>query len=78
MKNERNWSLLLLLLRFHIHFSPFFVLLVYFVFEVSFATTTRDESQFQDRVRLSYINVKVPSQLKFKIDAISNEWRSEI
>ena len=69
MSNERNWSILhlLLCLRFPRFSGFFFVLFFYFFGFVSFVTTNLDTFQFQRQVRLSQMNAVVPIRLKVKL-----------
>ena len=77
IKKKKNWSLFnLVRRRFLICFYLFFVLFVNFFAIVSFVTTTLDQSQFQNHVRPSQINVNVPIRLKFKLYAVFAEWDS--
>ena len=62
MSNEKNWRLVHRRL-FLIRFFLFFVLLFHFFAIVSFITTTPDKFQFQNQLRLSQLNVKVPIRL---------------
>ena len=75
MSREKSWSFFVLLRRhrFLIRFCLLFVLLFYFSGIVSFVTTTLAEFQFQSQVKLSQINVTVPTPLKFKLFAVFNE-----
>ena len=77
MSNERNWRAFLRRL-FFFCFCLFLVFLFYFYGFVSFVTTTPDKFQFQNQVRLSQINVRVPIRLKFKLYAVFIEWGSRI
>ena len=77
MSNERNWCLLLRRL-FLIGFRLFFVLLFYFFANISFVTNTPDKFQFENQVRLSEINVRVPIRLKFKLYVVFIKWGTMI
>ena len=70
MTNEKNWSLLLLLFRFHIRFSFFFVPFFHLFAIVSSVITTLDKFQFQSQVRVFQINIVVPIRLKLKFYAV--------
>ena len=76
MSNERNWNLLLLLVRFQVRFSLFFVLLFHFFAIVGFATTTLHK--FQSQIRLPQVNGVNPIPMKVKLYEVLLEWAGRI
>ena len=78
MRNDRNWSLFVLLdRRFFIQFRLFFLLFSIFYCIVGFVTTF-NKFQVQSKIRLLQINVRIPIRLKIKLYAVFIEWGSRI